>query len=139
MNTTYFLNLVAGNVFGSKTSPGIPSKYYLGLSTTTPTIAGGNVTEPAANLGYARVELTSLGQPSSGVITNTQMIDFPESTASWGTVTHFVVYDAATGGNLLMFGALTDSQGHPAPRTVEIDTVMAVRSGALALTTANPA
>ena len=36
MNTTYFLNLVSGNVFGSKKSPAIPEKYYLGLSSTAP-------------------------------------------------------------------------------------------------------
>ena len=32
MNTTYFLNLVSGNVFGSKKTPAVPEKYYLGLS-----------------------------------------------------------------------------------------------------------
>ena len=40
MNTTYFLNCVAGNVFGSKADPAIPQHYYVGLSTTEPSIDG---------------------------------------------------------------------------------------------------
>ena len=130
MNTTYFLNLVAGNVFRSKTSPTIPTKYYLGLSKTTPTAAGA-YTEPSGG-GYARVEITSLSQPSNGVVTNGSPITFAESTASWGTVTHFLVFDAATGGNLLMYGQI-------AARTVEAETVMTVRAQSLSLTAANPA
>ena len=46
MNTTYFLNCVAGNVFGSKADPAIPQHYYVGLSTTEPSIDGSNVSEP---------------------------------------------------------------------------------------------
>ena len=70
MNTTYFLNLVAGNVFGTKKTPAIPSNYYLGLSRTEPNVSGGNVSEPAASGGYARIKLTNLSQPSNGVVTN---------------------------------------------------------------------
>ena len=129
--TTYFLNDIMGNVFKTKTSPGIPSNYYLGLSTTTPTMAGGNVTEPAASKGYARVQLTGLSQPSNGTITNSSDISFAESTDNWGTVTHFVIYDAATSGNLLLYEALTS------PRTVEEDSVVAVKAGNLTLTLSN--
>lgn len=132
MNTAYFLNLVAGNLYGTKTTPAIPAKYYLGLSTTAPNTAGGNVTEPSGG-SYARVELTNLSQPSDGEVSNTEMITFPESTESWGTVTHFVVYDAASGGNLLCFGAL------PAQRVVESDTTMSIKSGYLKLSAKNPA
>ena len=105
MNTTYFLNQVMGNVFGTKTTPSIPSKYYLGLSTTTPNISGGNVSEPSPNgTGYTRVELNNLSEPNNGVIVNDAPVAFPESTANWGTVTHYVVYDSETYGNLLFFG-----------------------------------
>ena len=38
MNTTYFLNCAAGNLFGTKVSHGIPESYYIGLSTTAPNI-----------------------------------------------------------------------------------------------------
>lgn len=40
MNTTYFLNLVSGNVFGSKKTPAVPEKCYLGLSSAAPALDG---------------------------------------------------------------------------------------------------
>ncbi len=132
MNTNYFLNLVAGNVFKTKTSPAIPSKLYIGFSKTAPNISGGNVTEPNGN-GYARIPLNSLGAPANGLVSNTAPVEFAESTAAWGTLTHYVIYDAATGGNLLMYGALTSS------RTVEGNTVMLFKAGELKLSVVNPA
>lgn len=132
MNTTYFLNLVAGNVLQTKTIPALPTKYYLGLSSTAPALDGTGATEPAASAGYARVELTSLSEPTNGHVTNDAAIDFAESTADWGTMTHFVVFDALTGGNLLMFGNLSVS------RTVEAATIMTIKAGSLNLSVVNP-
>lgn len=132
MNTNYFLNLVAGNVFRTKTTPAIPTKLYLGFSKTAPNLSGGNVSEPSGN-GYSRVALNSLGAPSNGLVSNTAAVEFAESTAAWGTLTHYVIYDAATGGNLLMYGALTSS------RTVEGNTVMLFKTGELKLSVVNPA
>lgn len=133
MNTTYWLNEVAGNVFKTKTSPALPNNFYLGLSGTAPSLDGTGVTEPAASAGYARVQLTSLSEPTNGVVTNEQAIDFAESTADWGTMTYFVVYDAATDGNLLMYGQLSVS------RTVEAATIMTIKAGSLNLSVVNPA
>ena len=95
MNTTYFLNCAAGNIFNTKTSPALPKTYYIGLSTSAPAINGTGVNEPSTDAGYARVKLSSLGEPVDGVVTNSQAINFNESTASWGTITHFVIYDSA--------------------------------------------
>ncbi len=132
MNTTYFLNLVAGNVYGSKTSPAIPTSYYIGLSTTAPTVGGSNVREPSASLGYARVRLTSLGTPTGGIVTNTDAIYFPESAGNWGTITHFVIYGQQTGGFLLIYGEL------PNKRTVKTSTLVTIKPGELRLSVANP-
>ena len=134
MNTNYFLDCVAGNVFQTKISPAIPTEYFLGLSTTAPNLEGGGVSEPAVEAGYARVKLTSLSEPEDGVVTNTQTIDFAESTGDWGTVTYFVVYDAAEAntGNLLMYGELTT------PRTVETATILSIKAGYLELSVLNP-
>lgn len=132
MNTTYFLNLVSGNVFGSKKTPAVPEKYYLGLSSTAPALDGSGVVEPGEGTGYARVELTSLSAPVNGVVTNNAAIDFAESTSEWGTMTHFVVYDALTGGNLLMYGELSAS------RRVEAATIMTIKLGSLNLSVVNP-
>lgn len=133
MTSTYFLNCIMGNVFQTKPSPGLPSKVYLGLSSSAPDVDGSGATEPLASAGYSRVELNSLDVPTNGVITNKSEISFPESSASWGTVTHFVLYDAPVNGNLLMFNVLSQA------RSVEQTTIVMVKAGSLKLTLANPA
>ena len=122
MNTNYFLNCVAGNVFGTKTDPAIPTTYYIGLSTTTPNTNGSGVDEPSTDAGYARVQLTTLSEPLDGVVTNSQAI------------THFVIYDSPTvdSGNLLMYGELST------PRSVETATIMTIKEGYLKLSAQNP-
>lgn len=131
MTTQYFLNVVAGNVYGTETGIALPTQYFIGLSTTAPTVTGTNVSEPSG-AGYSRVELTTLGKPSGGVVTNTASVDFPESTASWGTVTYFVIYDALTGGNLLQYGQLST------PRSIEPATIMSIPTNYLNLSVQNP-
>lgn len=133
MTSTYFLNCIMGNVFQTKLSPGLPSKVYLGLSSSAPDVDGSGATEPLVSAGYSRVELNSLDVPTNGVITNKSEISFPESSASWGTVTHFVLYDAPVNGNLLMFNVLSQA------RSVEQATIVMVKAGSLKLTLANPA
>lgn len=134
MNTTYFLNCVAGNLFHTKTTPAIPAQYYIGLSTTTPAIDGTGVTEPSTDAGYKRLLLTDLSEPADGLITNENDINFDESTASWGTITHYVIYNSsgADSGDLLMYGALST------PRSVETATIMTIKSGYLKLSVQNP-
>lgn len=133
MNTTYFLNQVMGNLFKTKETPALPSEYYIGLSSTAPNISGGNVTEPLSNSGYKRVKLENLSGPADGVITNEQAISFDESTANWGTMSHFVIYDALEAGNLLMYDTLST------PRNVEAATIVTIKANSLTLTLSNPA
>lgn len=133
MNTTYFLNQVMGNLFKTKETPALPSEYYIGLSSTAPNISGGNVTEPLSNSGYKRVKLENLSEPADGVITNEQAISFDESTANWGTMSHFVIYDALEDGNLLMYDTLST------PRNVEAATIVTIKANSLTLTLSNPA
>ena len=133
MNTTYFLNQVMGNLFKTKETPALPSEYYIGLSSTAPNISGGNVTEPLSNSGYKRVKLENLSEPADGVITNEQAISFDESTANWGTRSHFVIYDALEAGNLLMYDTLST------PRNVEAATIVTIKANSLTLTLSNPA
>ena len=101
MNTTYFLNCVAGNLFRSKTNPPLPTALYIGLSLTAPSKDGQNVKEPAATGAYKRMQLTDLSAPTDG---------------------------AATGGNLLMYGALEKQ------RIVESETIVTIRPKYLKLT-----
>ena len=130
MNTTYFKNLIMNHVFGRSATPNaLPSRFYAGLSTTTPTANGDGVTEPASAVGYARVDVTdSLGGADGGVIRNTVSIDFPESAADWGGVTHMLLFDAETGGNLLAWSQLATS------KTVEAETSVTVKPSNFVLT-----
>ena len=131
MTAVYFLNNIMGNVFGTQSTPSLPTNYWLGLSTTAPSTGGGNVTEPTGGAGYGRVQLTSLSLPVNGSITNSAAVVFNESTASWGLITHYVIYGQQTGGNLLMYGPLTVS------RTVEINTVVTIKPNELVITLEN--
>lgn len=132
MNTEHFLNRVMGNVFGSQTSPALPTEYFIGLSSSDP---GTSVREPSTNgTGYARVSLKGkLSAPNGGSVNNMEALSFPESITNWGTMLYYVVYDAATGGNLLFYGPLSSS------RTVEPNTVISIKANELVLTLSNPA
>lgn len=132
MTTQYFLNVIAGNVFGSNTSTAIPTNYYLGLSTTAPNYNGTGFTEPPAAAGYTRVQLTNLSAPNDGVVKNNSSVEFNESTSSWNIITHFLVFDAPTDGNLLQYGEL------PVHRTVEAATMLSIPQNYLSLSFKNP-
>jgi len=84
-----------------------PSTVYIGLFTSDPTDAktGTEVTGGA----YARQAIT-FGAPTNGVSYSSADVLFPVATASWGTVTHIGIFDAATSGNLLFHGTLTNTK-----------------------------
>lgn len=87
---------------------------YIALSTTTPTEAAGNFTEPSGN-AYARVSTVAADwNAASGtapaIKDNGAVKTFPAATGSWGTVTHFGIFDASTAGVLYLWGALTTSK-----------------------------
>ena len=99
----------------------VPGTWYASLSTTTPTEAGTNWTEPTGG-AYDRVAVTNnatnFPAASSGTKTNGTAITFPESTASWGTITHIGFYNQASGGNLYFWEALPTSKAVAAYTTV---------------------
>jgi hypothetical protein len=92
---------------GSYTPPTI----YVGLSTADPTDNASGLAEPSGN-GYTRVQTsgTDWNTASGGSLSNANDITFPEATGSWGTVTHFALFDAASGPNMLAHGSLSQSK-----------------------------
>lgn len=84
-----------------------PASVFVALFTTDPTDANSG-TEVSGG-SYARTAVT-FGAPSGGVASNSGAVNFPTATGSWGTVTHFGVFDASTSGNLLYHGALAVSK-----------------------------
>lgn len=84
---------------------------FVGLSTADPLDDASGLAEPVGN-GYARV--TTVGgdwnAASGGSISNANDVTFPQASGDWGTLTHFAVFDAASGGNMLFHGSLTSSK-----------------------------
>ncbi len=96
-----------------------PPTIYVGLSTADPGDDGAGLSEPTGN-GYARAA-TSAGDwtgASGGSLDNANAIAFDAATGAWGTVTHFALFDAASGGHLLAHGALTQSKAVDSGDTV---------------------
>ena len=98
-----------------------PATVYVGLHTSNPDeddsgteVSGGS---------YARVSVTNNATnwpaASGGAKSNGTAVTFPTASASWGTVTHFGIYDAASAGNLLYYGALTASKSIDSGDTAE--------------------
>ncbi len=85
--------------------------HYIALYTAAPSDSGGG-TEVSGG-GYARAAVTNnlsnWPAASDGAKSNGSVVTFPTASASWGTVTHFGIRDASSGGNLLAWGALTSS------------------------------
>jgi hypothetical protein len=88
-----------------------PSTIYVGLltaacsdSTAGTEVSGNNYSRAGVAAGTGNWAATSGG---NGTTSNVNVISFPTPSASWGTVTHFGLYDASTAGNLLVCQALT--------------------------------
>ena len=121
MSSTYTQeNSILDLAFGA-TSWTPPGTWYVGLSQSTPNESGSGYTEPSSG-AYARVAVTNnktnFTVASSGVLTNATAITFPESTASWGTITHVLFFDAATSGTLRFWEALPVSKAVASSTTV---------------------
>lgn len=72
-----------------------PGTVYLALSTADPTDAGTSIAEPFGN-AYARVSITNDNTEwtrAGSTIDNDNDLSFPEATGSWGTISHFAVFD----------------------------------------------
>lgn len=95
----------------------ISSSLYVSLHTANPTHTGANEVSATAWPSYARQDTTAGGAasaafsaPSSGQSTNQNALDFGANDgAADVTVTHFAIWDAASGGNVLYHNTLVES------------------------------
>lgn len=100
-----------------------PATLYFGLMTASANDAG-TLTEVTGG-SYARVAVTpslanfagtqgagttTVSTGSSATTSNNNAITFPAPTANWGTVVGMGIWDAASGGNLLIYTALTTNK-----------------------------
>jgi len=119
--STYLRNLVINATLrGQAFTP--PAARYVALHYADPTEAG-NQAELAGN-GYARQPI-SFNAPTNGEVANAAEILFPPATANWLVVTHFSLWDAASGGNCLYQAPLS------APVQVEAGDNAKIPAGAL--------
>jgi hypothetical protein len=101
----------------------LPASWHVALFTAAPSDTGGG-TEITGN-AYARVAVsrsltawsgtqaaasTTASTGTGGRTGNNAAVTFPTPTGSWGTITHFAIFDAATGGNMWVHGALATSK-----------------------------
>jgi len=110
-----------------------PAGLWLALF-ITPQDDSGTAGVEVSGGGYARVDLlqgdanwlgthgttTGASTGTSGQTSNATDIVFPAPTGNWGTIQGIGIYDAATGGNLLIHSTLAASKtvnaGDPAPK-----------------------
>jgi hypothetical protein len=129
--TDYLENQLVDHIFRTNTFSK-PTALYVALFTAAPDDTGGG-TEVSGG-GYARVQVgpsdtdwnatqggtSGASSGTSGLTDNANDIVFPDPTADWGTIVAFAIFDAATGGNMLIWGNLATNQtvnnGNPAPK-----------------------
>jgi len=116
-----------------------PTTRYLALFNNTSgnaaaNLEAGTLTDEISTSGtaYGRKTVT-FGAAVIGATTTSATdatVTFDAATDNWGTVTHVAVMDAATGGNVLFYGAVTT------PKTIETGDTFQVSSGNLTISLA---
>lgn len=122
----WFFRAQAIGITGATAAAGTgPATLYYALFTATPSDTGGGTEVTGGS--YTRVGLasslanmagtqspgsTTASAGTTGTTSNNAAITFPAPSASWGTITHFAIFDAVSSGNMLFWGALT------APKTI---------------------
>jgi|TARA_R100001463_G_scaffold131054_1_gene190843 hypothetical protein len=122
----YLENEILDHILGTGAYT-MPSTVYVGLSTGS--FNDDNSGTELSGSGYARQSI-AFNAASSGTADNSGAVDFPAATGSWGTVSHFGLFDASTSGNLLIHGALTAS------KTVATGDILRIAAGDMDITAA---
>jgi hypothetical protein len=103
----------------------MPSAVYVGLSTGS--FNDDNSGTELSGNNYSR-KAVSFGAASSGTASNDAAVEFSAATGSWGVISHFGLFDAASSGNLLIHGALTAS------KTIESGDILKLAIGDMDIT-----
>ena len=103
------------------------STVYIGLSTGS--FNDDNSGTELSGNGYTRKSI-AFDAASGGATDNTSAVDFPTATGSWGSVSHYGLFDASSSGNLLIHGAFS------AAKTVASGDILRIAAGELDITAA---
>jgi hypothetical protein len=104
----YLENELLDHIVG-KTAYTMPT-VYVGLYTSAPSDAGGGTEVSGGSYARKSTAGADWATASGGATSNANAITFVTASGSWGTVTHFGLFDASTSGNLLAWGALGASK-----------------------------
>lgn len=119
--SNYLENETLDHILGTG-SYTMPSAVYVGLSTGS--FGDDNSGTELSGSGYARVAAT-FNAAASGTADNASAIQFAAATGSWGSVSHFGIFDNSSGGNLLIHGAFTTA------KTIESGDILKIDAGDL--------
>jgi len=103
------------------------SAVYIGLSTGS--FNDDNSGTELSGNGYTRKAI-AFDAASGGATDNTSSVDFNAATGSWGSVSHYGLFDASSSGNLLIHGAFS------AAKTVASGDILRIAAGELDITAA---
>ena len=122
----YLENKILDHILGT-TAYTAPTTVYIGLATAS--FADDNSGTELTGNNYSRVS-AAFDAAASGTADNTAAIEFAAATGSWGSVGFFGIFDAASGGNLLIHGAFTTA------KTIASGDVLKIAAGDLDITAA---
>jgi hypothetical protein len=104
-----------------------PANIYVSLWTSDPTDAGSG-TEVSGG-SYARTAVSfATASGTSGNVLNDGAVEFPQATATWGTIGWIGINDALTTGNLLYHTPLTTS------KVIDTGDIFKIAVGSLSVT-----
>ena len=122
----YLENEILDHILGTGAYT-MPTTVYVGLSTGS--FNDDNSGTELTGNNYSRKVIT-FGAASSGTASNNAAVEFDAATGSWGTVSHFGIFDASSAGNLLIHGALTAS------KVIETGDILKIAIGDMDITAA---
>ena len=107
--SNYWESSILNHVFG-KSNYSLP-KVYIGLLFDEPNEDGSSVSEPdCPSYARAATNASSWDVAFEGSIENVSNITFAMACENWGIITHFALFDATSGGNILAYGNLSPSK-----------------------------
>lgn len=104
-----------------------PSTVYLGLSTGS--FGDDNSGTELSGNNYSRVSI-AFDAASGGATDNTSNVEFAAASGSWGSVSHYGIFDASSSGNLLIHGAFSSA------KTIASGDILRINAGELDITAA---
>ncbi len=119
--SNYLENKVLDHVLGSS-AYAQPSALYVALSTGS--FNDDNTGTELTGNGYSR-KVVTFGTASGGSISSNSNVEFDTATGDQGTISHFGIFDASSGGNLLYHGAFSAS------KVISTGDVLKIASGSL--------